>query len=122
MANLSSLPRILGAATAAYSVAVVLKPAVLAKPCGLADADGAIPPHVATAVRAVSVRDTIISVAMMTVPAGAPLRTAAVIRGLCDMSDAATFGLPVKDASMRTKIVAVGSAWGALCILSSRWA
>jgi hypothetical protein len=118
----TAFPRILGAATLAYSVAVVAKPKVLAGPCGLVDEFGEVPPSVATAVRAVSTRDAIISVLMLVAPAGPALRFVTTTRGLCDLSDAAVFGLPVKDPVARKKIVAVGVGWGSLVLLSRRWA
>jgi hypothetical protein len=118
----TAFPRIMGAATLAYSVAVVVKPKVLAGPCQLVDEHGEVPPHVATAVRAVSTRDAIISALMLVLPAGPALRGVTTARGLCDISDAAMFGLPAKDPAARKKIVAVGTGWGALVLLSRRWA
>ena len=119
---MTAFPRLLGAATLAYSVAVVANPKVLAVPCTLLDDQGEVPRDVATAVRAVSTRDAIISAAMLVAPAGPALRTATLVRGLCDVSDAAVFGAVAKDPVARRKIVAVGVGWGALCLLSRRWA
>jgi hypothetical protein len=102
--RVTAFPRIMGAATLAYSVAVVVKPKVLAGPCQLVDAHGEVPAHVATAVRAVSTRDAIISALMLVLPAGPALRGVTTARGLCDISDAVMFGLPAKDPAARKKI------------------
>lgn len=119
---MSAFPRIMGAATLAYSVAVVVKPKVLAGPCQLVNEFGEVPPQVATAVRAVSTRDALLSALMLFVPAGPALRAVTTARGLCDISDAAVFGLPVQDRAARNKIMIVGAGWGALVLLSRRWA
>jgi hypothetical protein len=117
-----AFPRLMGAATLAYSLAVVARPKVLAGPCGLVDEHGEVPRDVATSVRAVSTRDAIISAAMLVVPAGPALRAVTLTRGLCDLSDTVVLGLPAQDPEVRRKIVAVGGAWGALVLLSRRWA
>lgn len=119
---MTAFPRMLGAATLAYSVAVVVKPKLLAGPCGLVDEFGEVAPQVATAVRAVSTRDAIISALMLTAPAGPALRALVTARGLCDLSDAAVLGMPVPDSVTRNRILAVGGGWGALVLLSRRWA
>jgi hypothetical protein len=121
MATMSKFPRVMGALTLAYSVAVIAKPKVLAGPCGLTDSAGGVPPKVATTVRAISTRDAIISAAMLFAPAGQPLKTLTTVRGLCDISDGLVLGGPA-DPETRKKIVAVGGAWGAVVLLSRRWA
>jgi hypothetical protein len=117
-----SFPRLMGAATLAYSVAVVARPRVLAGPCRLVDQDGEVPPAVATAVRAVSTRDAIVSAAMLVAPAGPALRALTTARALCDLSDTVVLGLPATDPVARRKIMAVGATWGGLVWLSRRWA
>ncbi|MCU1602573.1 MAG: hypothetical protein JWO22_3282 [Frankiales bacterium] len=111
----------MGALTLAYSVAVVVKPKVLAGPCGLTDELGEVPRDVAASVRAISTRDAIISAAMMVAPAGPALRALTTVRGLCDISDGVTLGLPATP-EVRKKVIAVGGAWGAVVLLSRRWA
>ena len=118
----TSLPRALGLATLAYSVAVVIEPKVLAKPCTLVDETGKVDPDVATAVRAVSTRDAIVSLGMVLAPAGPALRALTTARAACDISDAFVFGAVAKDPVARKKIVGVAAGWGTLCLLSRRWA
>jgi hypothetical protein len=118
---MTTFPRVMGALTLAYSVAVVVKPKVLAGPCGLVDEFGDVPPHVATSVRAISTRDAIISAAMLVVPGGPALRAVTTVRGLCDISDGVILGLPA-DPKTRKNIIAVGGAWGAVVLFSRRWA
>lgn len=117
-----SPPRVLGALTAAYSLSTIARPAIFAKPCGLADADGSVPPGIATTIRAVSARDVAASVALMTVPAGPALRTAVALRAAADFSDTVVFGLLARDPKVRTKVVAVTATWGLLTLASRRWA
>ena len=117
-----SLPRVMGAATAAYSLSTIVKPAIFARPCGLTDADGAVPPGVATAIRAVSARDVAASLAMVVAPAGPALDTAIALRAAADFSDAVVFGLLARDPKVRTKVLAVTVTWGALTLLSKRFA
>ena len=118
---MTTFPRVMGALTLAYSVAVVARPKVLAGPCGLTDSLGEVPRDVASTVRAVSTRDAVISAAMLVAPAGPALRTLTAVRGMCDLSDGLTLGLPA-DPATRKKVIAVGGAWGSLVLLSRRWA
>jgi hypothetical protein len=73
-----SLPRILGVITAAYSVAIIVKPVLLARPCGLSD--GPDQAHVAPAVRTlidgIGARDVAIGTAMVLAPRGPALQAA----------------------------------------------
>lgn len=121
MLRMTTFPRLMGGLTLAYSVAVVVHPKVLAGPCGLTDPLGEVPRDVATAVRGVSARDAVVSAAMLIVPAGPALRTATTLRALCDLSDCVTFALPASGTARR-RIAAVGGLWGALTLLSRRWA
>ena len=117
-----AVPRLLGAATLAYSLAVIAKPKVLAGPCELVDEFGDVPADVATAVRAVSTRDAIMSVAMLVTPAGPALRAVTATRAICDLSDAVVFGAVAKNPTARKKIVGVTATWGTLIWISRRWA
>jgi hypothetical protein len=119
---MTAFPRIMGALTLAYSVAVVARPKVLAGPCELVDDRGEVPRDVATAVRAVSTRDAIVSGLMLVAPAGPALRTITTARALCDLSDAVAFGATAKTGAGRKKIVGVAAGWGSLVLLSRRWA
>lgn len=119
---MTAFPRLMGAATLAYSLTVIAKPKVLAGPCGLVDEFGEVVPDVATSLRAVSTRDAIISALMLVAPAGPALRAVTTTRGLCDLSDTLMFGIPAKDPATRRKVVAVGGGWGALVLLSRHWA
>lgn len=112
-------PRLLGAATLVYSAAVLVDPKVIARPCEMLDADGQVPPDVATSLRAVSARDAVVSLLMLVAPPGPALRTAVTVRAISDLSDAAVFGARVSAAS-RVKVVGVPLAWGLLCLASRR--
>lgn len=111
--------RLLGAATLAYSAAVLVDPRVIARPCEMLDGEGRVPPHVATSLRAVSARDAVVSLLMLVAPPGPALRTAVTVRALSDLSDAVAFGAGVSSAS-RAKVAGVPLAWGLLCLASRR--
>lgn len=117
-----ALPRLLGAATLGYSVAVLAKPKLLAGPCELVDDFGDVAPEVATTVRAVATRDAVISIAMMVAPAGPALRAVTGTRAICDLSDVVVFGAHAKDPAARAKITGLAGTWGTLIWLSRRWA
>ncbi|WP_433868865.1 hypothetical protein [Saccharopolyspora sp. CA-218241] len=63
-----SLPRVLGALTAAYGAGVLVRPALLAGPCELTDERGATPAGIASLARAVGARDLVSGIAMVTAP------------------------------------------------------
>lgn len=110
-----AMPRVLGAATAAYSVAIMVRPVLLAKPCGLTDADGTVPVGTALLIRAMGARDAAIGTAMLLAPDARSLRTATACRVTADLSDAALFGTALTGWSRRLKVAGAAVAWGALC-------
>src|SRR3954447_3600859 len=108
------LARIVGVATVVYSVVVLVRPALLAKPAGLLGPDGAVPRPVAILTRAVCARDAAIGLAMVLAPAGAGLIVALLARLASDLSDAALFGAGAPDSRTRNKVLAVTVGWGLL--------
>jgi hypothetical protein len=114
---MSWFPRVLGAATAAYSAAVVAKPEVLTTPTGLGDT---VATHALS--RAVGARDLVSGLAVALAPAGTPLRLALLVRVAMDLGDAA-LGLAAPDKAIRTKVVAIALGWAAvnaLALLATR--
>lgn len=114
------LPRALGVLTAAYSAAIIVSPKLLAKPCKLTRADGAVPPGVSTVIRAVGVRDVASGLVLAAAPSGAALRAAVVVRVVSDFGDAVVFGIALPDAATKAKVAGFAAAWGALCAYSGR--
>lgn len=117
-----SLPRVLGAATAAYSLSSLVRPVIFARPCGLSNPDGTVTAGVATTIRAVSARDLAASLAMLLARSGPALDAAIALRAAADFSDTVVFGLLAQDRTVRTKVVAVTATWGLLTLASRRWA
>jgi hypothetical protein len=113
------LTRVLGAATTAYSVAIIAKPRLLAKPCGLTTETGAVSPGVRPLVGGIGARDVVLGVAMMTAAPGRPLRLAVAGRVAADLSDALIFGLSLPDRAARRKVAAFATGWAALCAASA---
>ena len=117
-------PRVLGLITAAYSVAIGVRPVLLARPCGLVD--GPDQQHVSPAVRAliggIGARDAAIT-RRRAGPGGA--KTIAVpiaARVASDLGDAVFFGSRLPDPGRRVRIGLFAAGWAALCALSARWA
>lgn len=111
------LLRVVGAVTAAYGLAVTAKPALLARPSGLADAAGRTAPATKTSLRPLAWRDAASGLALVTAPEGPALRTAALLRIGADFGDAVLLGatLPGRDRRITAVVVSVG--WGALSVL-----
>ncbi|MGW6463587.1 hypothetical protein [Streptomyces rubiginosohelvolus] len=110
-----AMPRVLGAATAAYSVAIMVRPVLLAKPCGLTHADDTVPAATALLIRAIGARDAAIGTAMILAPDSSSLKTATACRVAADLSDAALFGTALTGWSRRLKVAGFAVAWAALC-------
>ncbi len=96
------IPRILGAATAAYGLAALLRPRILARPVAMVEADGSLGPAIRVAAGLIGSR-LAVGGWMTTAPAGAPLRTAIIARALFDAGDAVLFGAlaPTRPAASR---------------------
>ncbi|MEV1045512.1 hypothetical protein [Streptomyces sp. NPDC049916] len=107
--------RWVGAATAAYGVGVLVRPALMARPCGLDEEDGSVPVPTALLIRALGVRDAAIGLAMLIAKDGSALRAATACRVAADLGDAVLFGTQLPDPAARRKAAAVAGGWGALC-------
>lgn len=116
------VPRALGAATLAYSLAAIAAPAVVAKPVRLLDDDGTVPVGTAAGIRALSGRDVATSLAMLTAPPGPALRLACLVRTLSDVTDAVVFGRAAPPGRTRAKVMSVTLGWGTVCLLGRRLA
>lgn len=105
------LTALVGAATAAYSAALVASPRVLIGPCGLEDST-----DTRTLSRGIGVRDAAIGLAMVLAPAGTARRLAVGARVAADLGDAAAFGAGLAGRPTRTKVVAFAAGWGLLSL------
>jgi hypothetical protein len=117
-------PRVLGLITAAYSVAIGVRPVLLARPCGLADGPDQqhVSPAVRTLIGGIGARDAAIGTAMVFAPPGPALRLAIAARVASDLGDAVFFGSRLPDPGRRVRIGLFAAGWAALCALSARWA
>lgn len=107
--------RVLGAATVAYSVAIIASPRVLAVPCGLTTATGGLTTATRVLVRAIGARDAAIGTAMVLAPPGRALRWVALARVASDASDAILFGTTLSTPAARTKVAVFAAGWATLC-------
>ncbi|WP_410608178.1 hypothetical protein [Amycolatopsis sp. lyj-109] len=114
-----ALTRVLGAATAAYSVTIIAAPKVLAKPCGLTTPAGDVTEEVRTLIGGIGARDAAIGLAMMFAAPGRPLQVALAARVASDTADALVFGNGLPDRSARRKVAIFAVAWAALCAASA---
>jgi hypothetical protein len=108
-----SLTAVVGAATTAFSVALVAAPRILIRPCGLADTR-----DTRALTRALGVRDTVLGLAMVAAPAGRARRQATAARVVADWGDAAAFGSGLAGRPTRGPVAASAAAWGALALLA----
>ncbi|GAB3203892.1 hypothetical protein [Nocardia tengchongensis] len=104
--------RLLGAATALYGAAVLLRPEILLRPTGLGT--GAEPGLRATA-RMIALRDLISGLAWAVASTPRARRAAAAIRVGSDAADTVVLGLALRGRAERGKTLAVTSSWGLLC-------
>lgn len=111
-------PRLLGVATAAYSVAIIVKPELFLKPTGLIKGSEVPSDGQKVLTRAFGGRDLASGVAMALAPAGNPLRTAVAVRTAADVVDLVALGSGLPDQEGREKATMVAAGWGALCALS----
>ena len=109
------LSRVLGAATAAYSVGIIASPRLLTRPVGLAA--GEPWPSMAALVQSIGVRDAAIGTVAALCPAGPVLRTALLLRVAADFGDAAVFGR-VLEGGTRAKVAGFAAGWGLLNALA----
>ncbi|GEL25833.1 hypothetical protein PSU4_47870 [Pseudonocardia sulfidoxydans NBRC 16205] len=100
--------RFLGAATATYAAATLVRPSVLAGPLRLGTS-----PATDSLVRAVGVRDLASGLAMVATGRRACVVASAVRIG-SDLGDAVVFGLSDLPADARRKAVGVALGWAAL--------
>ncbi|MGW8744502.1 hypothetical protein [Streptomyces sp. NPDC055794] len=108
------LVRALGAATAVYSAAIMIRPVWLARPCALVDANGDVPASTATLIRALGARDVMIGTAMTVARDARASQTVSMCRVAADLSDAVIFGA-VLSGQQRAKVAGFAAGWGALC-------
>ena len=104
--------------TAAYSVAITIRPEILAKPCRLTNPDGSVPAEVAELTRSIGTRDAAMAAALVVAPAGYPMNVLTAARVLSDGADAAWFARVVP-AVQRAKVASVAAGWAALELLAA---
>src|ERR1700753_267487 len=75
--------RAVAVATTAYSLAINIRPEILAQPCRLPTPDGSVPPEVAELTRSIGTRDAAMAAALVVSPAGYPMNVLTAARVLC---------------------------------------
>ncbi|HYQ62808.1 hypothetical protein [Actinophytocola sp.] len=110
-----TLSRLLGVATAAYGVAVLVKPALLLKPSGLRHGDHDLD----AVVRTLAARDLASGIAMAVAPSRKAMRLAIGVRVASDVGDAVVLSRALAGRPEQKKILAVAGGWGLACALSA---
>ena len=105
--------RAVAIATTAYSVAITIRPEILARPCRLTNDDGTVPAAVAELTRSIGTRDAALAAALAVAPPGYPMNVLTAARVLADGADAAWFGRVVPPGQ-RAKVAGVAAGWAAL--------
>lgn len=113
--------RVVAALTVCYSVAITVKPSVLAKPCGLTRLDGSVPRDVAQLTRSIGTRDAALAAALAVSPAGYPMRALTAARVVSDAADAGWFTRMVP-RSQRTKVIGAAGGWALVEAVVDAWA
>jgi hypothetical protein len=116
---MSWFPRLIGAATAIYGGAVVLRPTLLTEPCKLTDAVGRTPKSAKALAQSVGARDFASGLALAVAPTNRSLQVALAVRVLSDVGDAVLLGKHAPDADTRKKVVGVAAGWAVLTALSA---
>ncbi|MFD9548117.1 hypothetical protein ACFWBG_12100 [Nocardia salmonicida] len=111
--NPTTPSRILGVATAAYGVAVTVRPEILLRPSGLGT--GAEPELRALA-RSVALRDVLSGLVLATATGARARTVAAFVRIGSDAADTAVFAHVLRGRPELGKTLAVTSTWGLLCL------
>lgn len=117
---MSLLPRVLGFITAVYSLAIGVRPVVLARPCGLAEGPDQrqVSPAVGTLIGGIGARDAAIGTAMVLAPRGPALRLAILARVASDLGDVAFFGSRLPDARAAGRASPGSRQCGQACVRS----
>jgi hypothetical protein len=118
MVGMQQPARFMGAATAAYGVAVLVRPEWMARPCGLVDDEGNVSTGVAALIRGIGVRDAAAGLAMAFAPTQTVLRIAGLVRVAADAGDATLLGAVATDPKIRRNIIAVAGGWGLLTLIT----
>ncbi|WP_406232369.1 hypothetical protein [Nocardia sp. NBC_01009] len=105
------LPRVAGAATAAYGLAVTARPAFLLGPCGWSSDD----PAARALARMVGLRDAASGLALVAAPGPGAMRLAIAVRACSDLADTVVVGTTLRGQTQRAKAIAVTAGWGLLC-------
>jgi hypothetical protein len=109
------LPRLLGAATAAFGAGLVARPDLLLTLSGMRADD----PDLRTFTRALGVRDLASGVAMVAAPSRKAMRVALGVRVASDLGDLVVLGRALAGKPERKVVVAVAGGWALVCGLSA---
>lgn len=105
--------RVVAGLTTAYSAALVVRPALLARPARLTGPDGSVPAGTAALIRSIGVRDAALAAVLALASPGRPMAMLTGARVLSDAADALWFGRVVPPGQ-RTKVSGAALGWAAL--------
>ena len=108
-----SLTALAGAATTAGGAALLAAPALLLRPCGLADTRQS-----RALVRMVGMRDVVSGAALVAAAPGSSRRRAVAGRVAFDLTDAAALVAALAGQQRRALVGASAVAWGVVCLVA----
>ncbi|ASU85790.1 hypothetical protein CDO52_25985 [Nocardiopsis gilva YIM 90087] len=116
---MARLARLLGAATAVFGAATAARPEIIARPLGLTEEDGTVPPRTRLLIELIGFRDVAVGAGMVVAPRGAPLRWLIAARAVSDAGDAFFLGRSLPSPVSRVLGVAMAGGWAVLCAASA---
>jgi hypothetical protein len=105
--------QLMGVLTAAYGIALIVRPEVLIRPVGIVDFDNG-----ARVARVLGVRDVVSGLAMVVAPPGPLLAIAVAARVASDLSDAASFQGLAPDPQTRRTVALAAAGWATACAVT----
>ncbi|RNL82182.1 hypothetical protein [Halostreptopolyspora alba] len=116
------LARLLGLGTAAFGVATIVRPEIVAVPTGLARRDGPVPRDTRLLISLIGVRDVAVGTGMVLAPRGPALRWLIAARVASDAGDAFFLGRGLSSGPASAGSALTAGGWAALCARSVRGA
>ena len=105
--------QLMGLLTAAYGVALIVRPEVLIRPVGIQDVDTG-----ERIARVLGIRDVVSGLAMIVAPPGPALVAAVAARVASDLSDVASLQALASDAQARRNVALAATGWATACAVT----
>jgi hypothetical protein len=105
--------QLMGLLTAAYGVALIVRPDVLMRPVGIQDVDTGT-----RVARGLGIRDVVSGLAMIVAPPGPALAAAVAARVASDLSDVVSLRALASDVHAQRNVTIAGTGWATACAVT----